>query len=121
MTDLEKLKTVAKVLGWTDIGVEIERGWVGKPPDRLGYHPIPNWAEDLPACMAPGGPWEWLCLHTEAVNVLSYQTSDGRFTYVNIYLLTEQHPIRMPESAAPTAICNAVLAVSEKLKEQGDA
>ncbi len=122
MTNEELNKAVAEALGWTDIGVEIERGWVGRPPDRLGYHPIPNWAEDLPACMAPGGPWEWL-YQNEAFPCIGFSRRDlGRlysicgFRALGVLEETASLVEDNPLTACAQAICDAVLAVAEKLR-----
>ncbi len=119
MTNQEINKAVAMVLGWTDIGVEIERGWVGKPPDRLGYHPIPPWLEDLPAGMRDLWPW------------LKEQFKVGGFSLSWMKDVCEFNGFLIPAHMGGTriyirnktealAICNAVLAVSKKLKEGSD-
>ncbi len=123
METQELNKAVAKVLGWTDFGITIAEGLMGKPPDRLGYHPVPNWLYDPPACMAPGGPWEWLiesgCWPHLAI--AGDEASCAWFHYDEDGLLVEDGETDFfafagdPLTACAEAICNAVLAVAAKM------
>jgi hypothetical protein len=120
--DNEQLKEVAVAMGWTDLGTEIKRGWVGRPPDRLGYHPVPNWFKDLSACMAKGGPWEWLIKQGYRPTLYTSQSERGYETLSRIKQAATLH-IHAGSGddslkACAQAICHAVLAVVEKLEEQ---
>ncbi len=82
------------------------------------YKPVANWLEDLPACMRD--LWPWLMENTEQVDVAGWKGKTGYRATIRLLLLTMRDPIQVLAAPLPVAICNAVLAVSEKLKEQGD-
>lgn len=123
---------VAKALGWRDIVIlnSIIEGDVviGYPPGDGVRCRVPNWLKDLPACMAPGGPWEWLEAHTSALDSLGWQTKKGRRTYLR-YVLNRvpaseiqafYQEITPAEDSLAPAIYHAVLAIVEKLGEQNN-
>ncbi len=120
MTDLELNKIVAEALGcqvWLDyVDSENEAGPLMKTPSG-DYLPLPNWAEDLSACMAKDGPLEWLFNQGVLPKVGFIGDRRAYCEYGSIGVLAEYVPIKDdPLKACALAICNAVLAVAARLK-----